>query len=240
MNTSPVHIIGLGVLLAGSLLAQSPASPPAWQPLKIQQTVAPVFPPHLLNIGLNTGVAKVVIDTDADGKLSEWLVLGYTNEDFGDAAVQAIQRWTYEPAQLDGRPVGSIVELNFDFSVSGIVVSTPNIVEQEEAHVLRVRPGRFTYLACAARDLDRTPTPVVTLAPRYPASLAKRGLKGTVRIEFYIDKTGAVRLPSVAVEEDSELAALAIEAVRQWKFAPPTSHGRPVLVQASEDFHFGG
>jgi TonB family protein len=239
MNTSPVHIIGIGVLLAGSLLAQSPASPSAWQRLKFQQTVDPAFPPHLLQVGVNSGEARVVIDIDADGKLSECLVLGYTHAAFADAAVAAIQHWRFEPARLEGQPVGTIMELDFDFSVSGIVVSNPNICEATEALILRVRTDEFTYLLCPARNLDRTPALLVALAPRYPTALAKRGLKGTVRIAFYIDETGAVRLPSVPVEQNSELAILAIEAVKQWKFTPPTSRGRAVLVQASEDFHFG-
>jgi TonB family protein len=240
MNTSPVHIIGIGVLLAGSLLAQSPASPSAWQRLKFQQTVDPAFPPHLLQVGVNSGEARVVIDIDADGKLSECLVLGYTHEAFADAAVAAIRHWKFEPARLEGQPVGTIVELDFDFSVSGIVVSNPNICEATEALILRVRTDQFTYLPCAARELDRMPSLVVTLVPRYPTALAKRGVKGTVRVDFYIDRTGAVRLPSVSLAQNNELAALAIEAVRQWKFTPPTSRGLATLVKASEEFHFDG
>jgi TonB family protein len=239
MNTSPVHIIGIGVLLAGSLLAQSSTSPSAWQRMKFEQTVDPVFPTHLLKVGVNSGEARVAIDTDAEGKLSDILVLGYTHAAFADAAVAAIQHWKFEPARIQGEPVGSIVELDFDFSVSGIVVSVPNICEAEEARILRVRTDQFNDLPCAAHNLDRTPTLVATQLPRYPMTLAKHGVKGTVRIDFYIDEMGAVRLPSVAVEQNSELAALAIEAVRQWKFTPPTSRGHAVLVQASEEFHFG-
>jgi len=31
---------------------------------------------------------------------------------------------------------------------------------------------------------------------------------------------------------------LAIDALNQWKFAPPTSRGRGVLVKASQEFDF--
>jgi len=239
MKTSPLHFIGIGVLLAGSLFAQSPSQVAGWQSMKIQETVEPVFPPHLLLIGVNRGKARVAIDTDADGKLSEWLVLGYSHQAFADSAVTAIKEWKFEPGRLQGEAVGTIVELDFDFSVSGIVVSNPNISEATEALILRVQPDRFTSLACAARDLDRMPTLLFAQAPRYPVALEKRGLKGTVRIDFFIDGTGAVRLPSGLPDQDSELAALAIEAVRQWKFTPPTSRGMATLVKASEEFHFG-
>jgi TonB family protein len=239
MNTSPVHIIGIGVLLVSSLLARSSASITDWQSMKIRQTVDPVFPPHMLLIGANSGKARVAIDTDASGKLSEWLVLGYSDPTFADAAVAAIKHWDYEPARLGGEAVGTIVELDFDFSVSGIVVSNPNISEATEALLSRLRPDKFTCLTHAPRDLDRMPTLLVATTPHYPIELAKRGVKGSVRIDFYIDETGAVRLPSTPVEQNGELAGLAIDAVRQWKFTPPTSRGMAALVKASEEFHFG-
>jgi TonB family protein len=60
-----------------------------------------------------------------------------------------------------------------------------------------------------------------------------------VAIDFYIDETGTVRMPAVSIKDDSELTALAVMALRQWKFEPPTRNGRPVLVKATQVFNFG-
>jgi len=50
----------------------------------------------------------------------------------------------------------------------------------------------------------------------------------------------AVRLPAVTNPDVSPyLAEKAVEAVREWKFEPPLSHGAPALVAASEEFSFG-
>ena len=239
MNTSPVHIIGIGVLLAGSLLAQSPTSSTDWQSMKIQQTTNPGFPGHLLQVGVTKGLARVVISIGTDGKLNECLVLGYTEHEFADSAVAALKQWTFVPAQWRGEPVGTVDELEFDFSTSGIVITNPNINEIVEARYLRVRPAQFIYLPCAAHALDQTPRPIMAVNPHYSAELAKRGIKGSVRIDFYIDEMGAVRLPSVSTEQDAVLTRLAIDALKQWKFSPPTSRGRPVLVKASQVFDFG-
>ncbi len=239
MNTSPVHLIGIGVLLVGSLLAQSPASSPDWQSMKIQRTTDPTFPRHLLQIGITRGSARLVISTGADGKLSEWLVLGYTQPEFADVAVAALKEWTFLPARWQGEPVGTVDELEFDFSTSGVVISTPNICETEEARIWRVRPDQFTYLPCAARSLDQPPRPILAVRPHYPVELAKQGIKGSISIDFYIDEMGAVRLPSVSTEQDAVLTRLALDALKQWKFSPPTSRGRPVLVKASQKFDFG-
>ena len=83
--------IGIGVLLSGSLPAQTSLSRADWQSLKILQTVDPVFPSHLMQVGAVNGEARVVINTDSTGKLTDWLVIGYTYREFADAAVAAIQ-----------------------------------------------------------------------------------------------------------------------------------------------------
>ena len=206
--------------------------------MKIQQTTEPVFPHHLLQVGVTRGSARVVISTSADGKLSDCLLLGYTHPQFGETAVAALKQWTFVPARMQGEPVGTVDELEFDFSTSGVVVTTPNIVEVEEARILRVRPDHFTPLACAARSLDESPKPILTVNPSYPLALAKRGFKGSIVVDFYIDETGAVRLPSVSSEQDAVLTRLAVDALKQWRFSPPTIRGRPVLVRASQVFNF--
>ena len=235
-----MHILSLGALLTGSLLAPLGAAPSEWQSLGYERTVEPVFPAHLLRVGMLEGQARVAIDTDVDGKLVEWLVTGYTHKEFADAAVAAIKRWHFFPARLKGEPVGTIVELSFAFSTEGIVVSTMDMNDYVESRHMKLLPGSFAFLPCTPKQLDRAPTPVVTVPPHYGTNLAKQGIKGSVQIDFYIDETGAVRLPCVAADDSGVLTALAIDALRQWKFAPPTSGGRPVLVKASQEFRFDG
>lgn len=235
-------VIGIGVLLAGSVLAQAQSTSSGWQSMKILQTDDPIFPAHLLQTGSLGGDARVAINTDADGNLTDWLVIGYTNSEFADAAVSAIKQWKFEPARLGGTPVGTTVELNFHFEAKGVVISTSNPTDLLDAQLMRMRDGRYVYQPCKPRNLDRTPAPLVAIAPHYPGELAKQGVKGAVAIEFFIDETGAVRLPTGVRAQNSLLTALALDAVKQWKFTPPTSGGRGVLVKAVQvfDFNAGG
>ena len=230
-------ILGIGVLLSGSLLAQTSTSRSDWQSLKFLQTANPVFPSHLMQVGVPDGEARVVINTDASGKLTDWLVVGYTHPEFAEAAVKAIKQWTFEPAQLQGEPVGTTIELSFYFEAKGVVVST-TCTDILEGRFLRMMAGRYTYQPCSPRELDRMPAPVVTIMPQYSGALAKKGVTGKVTVEFFIDETGAVRLPAASAKDDTMLIALAIDALNQWKFTPPTSRGRGVLVKASQEFDF--
>jgi TonB family protein len=230
--------IVIGALLSGSLLAQSSSASSDLQSLEIQQTDAPLFPHRLMQLGVTQGEAQVAINTDATGKLVEWLVIGYTAPEFADAAVRAIKHWEFKPARLRGEPVGTVVELIFSFEAKGVVVSSADLTEQFTGHLMRIMEGRYTYRPCAVQQLDRLPAPTVTVAPHYSNALAAQGVKGSVTVEFFIDESGTVRMPSASAKDNTTLTALAVDAVSHWKFTPPTSRGRGVLVKASQEFNF--
>jgi len=231
-------ILGIGLLLSGSALAQSPQPAPVWQSLKVLETVEPIYPHRLLEVAVVRGEARVAISVDATGKLEELLVVGYTDREFADAAVSAIKEWKFEPARLRGEPVGATTELLFNFETRGTVVSSVTIADMIEAQYRRILDGRYVYRPCTLPELDRIPLPLVTVQPRYSTQLAEQGVKGRVTIEFFIDENGAVRMPTGSAEDNSQLTALAIDAVAKWKFEPPTSRGLKVLVRASQVFNF--
>jgi TonB family protein len=241
MKINFISVFCSGLLVGGTVFAQIPRfhPPSEWQSLKIQQTVEPIFPNHLAQAGLTVGMAHLAINTDPDGKLIEWLVVGFTQPEFATAAVEALRQWKFEPAQLRGEKVGTTVELIFHFEAKGVVVSTSSLSDILEAQLLRRMGAHYIYLPCSLRELDRIPTPIVTIAPTYPKELADRGVKGRVTVEFYIDESGAVRVPAVSIDDNSVLTALAVAALRQWRFEPPTRNGSPVLVKASQVFNFG-
>ncbi len=234
-------ILSLGVLLCSSALAQGRQSLADLQPMKINQTVNAVFPRNLADAGVTRGACQVAIYVDASGKLAEWLVVKYTAREFGAAAVAALQSWTYEPARVDGVPVGSTLDLVFSYEAQGVVVSMTNLSQIVDLMVMQMRTtDRYVYQPCSGDELDRVPVATVTVKPQYPRSLAEKGIRGRVTVEYYIDETGAVRMPCVSVEDNPILASLTIAAVSQWKFEPPTSHGRPVLIKATQEFNFKG
>jgi TonB family protein len=84
------------------------------------------------------------------------------------------------------------------------------------------------------------PTRIVGDAPRYAVEAAKQGVRGSVAVYFYIDEKGEVRMPAVQTGPHPYLMEIAVDALKSWKFEPPTSRGRPVLVAAAQIFDFGG
>jgi len=227
------------LLAAGtaSLLAQLPAVPNEFQSLKIIETAMPIFPETMIASHRNGGQARIVISVDADGKLREWLAVAYTDRAFADQAVSALKEWSFEPARWRGEPVSVSVTLTFDFEVKGVVISTTGS-ESLDAQLNALLGDARAFTPCTLRELDRIPVPLHSVAPSYSKDLSDKGVTGEVIVEFYIDEEGTVRMPCVVDRPDRALANLAIDAVQQWKFEPPTRNGRPVLVHVRQLFRF--
>lgn len=229
-----VSLLGPGAVLAGSGAGD-------YVPMQVIQTMAPVFPREAIPYGLTDGEASVAISVDETGRLNDVLVTRYSYPGFADAAVSAIKRWQFKPAQVHGVACGATEELTFTFESTGIVVVDLNAqVYAAEMH-FRIAPNSEAFAFCTLRQLDRIPTPITIVKPVYPARLAHSSQTVHVTVGFYIDPDGRVRMPAVSSatgQANQELAGAAVAAVSQWRFEPPISKGRRVLVYAQQDIAF--
>jgi TonB family protein len=228
-------------LFCGSLPAVAQFAPPVYEPMKLIQTVSPVFPQQALTLGLRHGEVHLAIQIDADGALTDYVVTAYSHPAFADAAVAAIKQWKYVPARIHGLTCSATADLNFKFKAEGLVVVDLTVLTISELIHFRMVPNSMAYSACTLGQLDRTPTPIKIVKPEYPEALARTSHGGHVTVKFYIDEQGRVRLPSVdrqAIEANGELAGAAVTAVAQWQFEPPLMNGKPVLILAQQDIAF--
>ena len=227
--------------LAGPLAGRAEFLAPSYVPLKIVQNVPAIFPLGAQALGLTHGEARVAVEIDAAGRLTDALALAYSHPVFEEAALAAVRSWRFEPARVHGQPRAATAELKFTYSGEGAVLDFTDLNDWVAAEFLRLNPGSTAFSACLLRDLDRIPTPTKIVKPDYPAQLEKLGGGGRVTVIFYIDPSGRVRMPSVSSETNEAneaLAGLAIRAVEQWHFEPPVARGRAALVLAQQDFNF--
>jgi protein TonB len=80
----------------------------------------------------------------------------------------------------------------------------------------------------ALDDLDQPPKATVQTPPEYPRELARKKLKGTVKIVFVVDKSGRVASPVVQSASHPAFVPPALRAVRSWRFEPGRRRGTPV------------
>jgi len=223
-------LLALGALTLARLGA-------AVESVKIEPTFAPTFSSVLLNRGITDGKAILAVSISAEGKLTDWLALEYTDREIVDYFVDALKSWDITPAKIDGQPVAAQIELVASVSAQGVVISRTG-TEMLEDYVRRFSARAVKHPRSTAHDLDRAPARLSVVTPKYAEAAAKQGVAGKVQVRFYIDEHGTVRMPAVEPGAHPYLADEAVAAVREWKFEPPTSHGKPVLVAASQEFNF--
>lgn len=229
----------LALALAAPVAQAAPLS--AYTPMKVIQTQPVSYPRQLTDLGITTGQVRVSVQIDETGQLTDHLVTAYSHPLFAESAVQALKKWRYEPAVLQGQARSATVDLEFVFETRGMVVVNMNVGSYVEMRNIQLRPTANSYRVSRLSELDSIPTPAKVVSPVYPPTADQERQEATVTVFFYIDEQGNVRMPAVSRESSEAneiLAGAALQAVTEWKFEPPLSRGRPVLVAARQDFHF--
>lgn len=227
-------------LVLGALPAAAQFMTPDYVPMSFVQTEEPVFPARATTIGLRDGEARISIQIDENGVLTDYLPVAYSHPSFYEAAVEALKKWKFKPAQIHGFARSATAILSFNFKTEGVVVNLTTNTVPEIIHY-RVTPNSMSYRVCTLSELDKIPTPTKIVKPVYTPEQAKKSHARHVTVQFYIDEQGHVRQAAVGRQDDmadEELCAAAVTAVEHWQFEPPTSRGRPVLVLAQQDFDF--
>jgi TonB family protein len=221
----------LGLGLAGPLTA-------SFESVTFASTVDPQIPAILRAEGMRDARVVLVIDVDAGGVLTDLLVTAASHQELIRPCTEAVRQWRFKPARYEREPVAAQLTLTINLTQTGAVV-TRTAAEMVGEWTERLTGRRMDYELCPASAVDRPLVAVARVNPDYARDAESIGIGGRVRVHFFVDEQGAVRMPSVAPSAHPYLAGLATEAMRGWRFEPPTRDGRPVLVAAVQDFDFG-
>jgi len=219
---------------AGLGTERAAAQPAADSLCQVTREVEPTYPVREYRNGIVAGRARILLRIDPQGHLADALVVAYSQLGFAESALNAVKKWRFEPGRVGGQPAFGNLDVTFDFDVNKPLANAV-IGPRDET---RTVAEAYQFGAVPANQLDQPLATVATVAPAYPEEWARRGVKGRVVVEFYIDATGRVRLPGIVSADRPELGWIAVPAVEQWRFAPPTRQGEPVLVRAQQVFQF--
>jgi len=119
--------------------------------------------------------------------------------------------------------------------------------QQEERQRQQERQGRFEELQRRLEerwsgrisvDSEVQKQKLVSrVEPAYPEQARRQGIAGTVRLKAIIGKNGTVEDLKV-ISGHSLLVQAALDAVRQWRYAPTQVNGKPVAVVTTVDVEF--
>lgn len=110
MNHSLRNLVFIAGLVAGCILRAADVEPPV--PVR---TVAPDYPPEMRANG-TSGLVVLTCEIDEKGAVTDAKVVKTTNEAFNEAAIAAVTKWKFRPAQRDGKPFATHVSLPVKFT----------------------------------------------------------------------------------------------------------------------------
>lgn len=230
------------MLAAAAVNAAPPPEPAPWaqvapglKPLSVDM---PEFPTRLVSEGILGGRVHVVVEVAPDGRVSDSLVTAYTQPELARATRQAVKDWRFAPTTgPDGGGIIHTLDLTLTFEPeagAGFVMVEARAMSGADytAEPHGSAPVPVDQLDAPLRVVD-APQPV------YPVEWEQQGVTGDVQVSFYVDGQGRVRVPTVRGAPHPWLAALAMDAVRRWRFTPPTHNGKPAIVHITQPFSFG-
>ncbi len=162
--------------------------------------VSTPYPPQALFGG------EVALDAlvDASGKLDN-VSVAHGEAPFLDLALDAARTWSFDPAEVNGRPVDARVGIFFQFP---------------QSFLPPLAPTEHTYDDPSASS-DHAALPTYTTEPNYPANTV---VEGSVAVYATIDRDGKV-VSTHVLRELEPLSESAVAAIHQWHFSPARQGG---------------
>lgn len=114
----------------------------------------------------------------------------------------------------------------------GVTGSRQTKIDAERAYTGRLPETERTV------DVDSAPRVLSSQFPDYPSNLRNAGIEGRVIVRFIVEPDGSVSDPAVQGSPPPQLAALTLDAIRHWKFAPAMRKGVPIRARLEQPFLF--
>jgi TonB family protein len=118
------------------------------KPPAILEQVEARFPPEAQAQGL-AGTVVMEVDIGADGKVMDARVVQPAGHGFDEAALEAVRRFRFSPAEVDGQPAPVRIQYAYEFLYRPQVVEAPPAPEEEVVNFSGVLLERGTRKALA-------------------------------------------------------------------------------------------
>lgn len=116
MRSSLFKALTLATILSWGVFAEAQSAKPNLQPPVLQQFVEAEYPKEARENKLE-GSVIFQIEIDAEGKVTKATVINPAGHGFDEAAMEAVKKFTFQPALRDGKPIASKIPYRYTFSL---------------------------------------------------------------------------------------------------------------------------
>jgi TonB family protein len=191
------------------------------------ETPSPSYPAALTDTG-QKGSATIEVIVKADGSVAEAQVKSADHEAFGEAARVAIEKWRFEPATADGKPVDKRVTVPFNF--------VPPVTQMLNAKFKRKVFQAVPEAVLSQKEYGRKLKEIKPPRPAYPA--AAKGATANVEVRYVVAPDGSTINPELVGNAKKEFMLPAILAIASATYEPPVKDGKGVYVEMKRKLAF--
>ncbi len=181
----------------------------------------PVYPYHHL-LNNREGKASVEAHINEKGIPSYVRVISATDDEFGHAALAAMQRFRLKPAAMDGKPVPFKFTWTFHFNTDELIPSEYKMLGKLRKAKLPLTPYE---------ELDKKIEPIFESQVIVPKTGDDKPARGSAKVRFLLNEYGHVLFPEI-LECSDPLSGYAIaQGLLRSDFSAPKKDGKPVTTQ---------
>jgi TonB family protein len=206
--------------------------------------VRPKYPKDALRSG-TAGQVELRAIVAPDGKLND-LALISGNPEFSQSSLAAIRKWRFRPVSDQGHPVETIYKIHVRFNPmlreanSDVELESPQIESRPRSSpqsVLQQSSGEQVHGISEPGIVG--PKPLYQPEPELSEASRKNAEQGNVNIALVVGSNGLPRDLKVICSSIPASNQNALNAVKEWTFAPATKDGKPVAaaIVVEVEFH---
>lgn len=241
-NTMRRILVTAGLILSG--LADGKTVKPrmdenmGYEPIQIIRTAELIYPGKLIQESIDKGEVNIMVMINHEGKLMDWLVMGYSHPLFAKEVLDVIVKWKFTPAFNQGKAITSRQELKFLFKNNALI----RILPIDAGLISRMRQyqrnGAYWTFICRQEDLDAPLDAKVEISPMPPDQLGATAMEGKVIVDYLIDPEGKVRMPMIISTDDEAFANSVLLAINECRYVVPRREGVPVITRVRRQYTF--
>ncbi len=218
---------GLAVAIMSGAEQKAGQWPGRGTPPQVVKQVLPEYP-WALRLNGNEGHVMLEFVVGADGEVRNPMIVQSTHPEFEAPAIEALLKWKFKPAVVEGRPVNTRLQQPIRFEMMGPRGGV------EAFRVARKAPKEFPE----EFRYDKPPRPILTSAPVYPFELLEKNVKGEAKMAFLIDPAGRTRRVVVHEATRPEFGAAAAAMILGWQFEPAEKNGEAswAMLSMTQEF----
>jgi|GEM_PF-1250344 len=194
-----------------SAAAETRAIPSSQAP-RLRHRVNPEYPPVALAARIQA-IVHLQAAIDGKGRVTDATILS-GHPLLNEAAIHTVKKWEYEPFLEKGRPIA----VSFPVSVSFRLADTPTAASLDS--------GRLTPQKVSVNKVKL----LNKVNPTYPPEALAQKIQGVVVLEVVTTPQGKVDQVKV-ISGHPLLNDSAIEAIKQWEYAPFIKDGKPISIR---------